>query len=257
MTSGYARQLFRLGRWDEAERQARIALDGAVSGVSLWNPLLDLAYIRAAQGDFAQAHALVDRARTVAKGSPDPQYMTASTEVESSLALFERAPREALAVVRRGLVVLEPLDDPDAMPSLALGLRAAADDPDSGLGDVDRFWRVAQRIGEAAKVRSTPTAVPLAGLLLAEAERSRALGTPDPSAWEAAIEVLERQGAAHERAYALTRLAEAIMAAAPRDARAERLLDEAESVARSLGAVPLEGLIAEVREGIPLAMGRP
>jgi DNA-binding CsgD family transcriptional regulator len=94
--------------------------------------------------------------------------------------------------------------------------------------------------GRSRPIRRSPRASPelVGALRSAQAERSRAAGTPEPGAWRAAIDAWEARDRPYEAAYARWRGAEAQLAAGDRTA-ARDLLADAWRWASGQGAAPL------------------
>src|SRR6266511_2469325 len=100
---------------------------------------------------------------------------------------------------------------------------------------------VAAEVGRLAAARELQAARPsvTAGLLLAQAERSRLEGASDPERWQAAAAAYDRLQRPFEAAYARFRQAEALLAARASRQQAEQALRSAHRTAVALGAGPL------------------
>jgi DNA-binding CsgD family transcriptional regulator len=116
--------------------------------------------------------------------------------------------------------------------------RGPADDVVAAVDGIDRHIDAIARTITTHPPEPEGLAELVGALRSAQAERSRAAGTPDPAAWRAAIDAWEARDRPYEAAYARWRGAEAQLAAGDRTA-ARDLLADAWRWASQQGAAPL------------------
>jgi DNA-binding CsgD family transcriptional regulator len=248
-----ARSEFLLGRWDEADRHFRGALEqDRLTGPWGVHTRLPWARLVIARGDFAAARGLLLDAGRLAvqggRGQFDAQFAAPLAVARAELALWEGRGEEALEAATAGLDVLARAGCETAEPFLfALGLAAAVDraelasarragaeveaarrDGDELLARLDSAEDLPDRRPETAAVR-----------LQCHAERTRLHGRPDPAAWTAAAAGWEALGMPYPAACARLREAEALLASRAPRARVEAALQAAHQTATRLGAEPL------------------
>jgi tetratricopeptide (TPR) repeat protein len=254
-----AEALFRLGRWDEAERQVREALRGD-PGLSGANLLVQAAELETARGDLDAATGTLRAARQAgrtvmpARGSTQvaTQLFAPLLRVTAELAWWRGHPEEARHAIRDGLRVVAGSSDPRNLSALVLiGLRVEAEEAQRASarradGEAEQARRAAQRLIEQvrAALRATgdgrrPLPVVLAEAATAEAELARAEGSGDAGLWERAVGHWEALRQPYPEAYASWRAAEALAADPSRRPDAERLARGAFRLAAELGARPL------------------
>ena len=247
-----------LGRWDEAEASTKAGLRRTTSDrAELWL-LLNRARLVTGRGRFADAAALLARARAIDGRLGDNEFRTALLAAEAELAAWLGRPDDAW---RQGEDGLGRLRDGPPDPSLAwlasLVLRAQVDALQR-LAPHDRTGRRAvlearvTRIEEAIdRVRGWLRDELRAGrgqalMRLLDLERARLRGPNDPAAWsELAAEwgALDRP---YPLAYARYRQAETLIAIGGSRADAAGLLLEAARIAEELGAEPLAALVRDL-----------
>jgi predicted ATPase/DNA-binding CsgD family transcriptional regulator len=244
-----ARQLLAAGRWEECER-----LTSEVLTAESWDAF-DLHAVRsqllARRGDFAAAHEQLDQARQASRAANrDPAW-----QARAELALWEGNHQAASAAIAEGLAWragLEPNPAPSqyTSPLYALALRLAADQAERAAAQraADELTQIRRRAASIAAEldQLVSSEVPMArhpgvrcNLLLAQAERSRLEGAPDPERWHVAATAWERLQRPFEAAYARFRQAEALLAGGAARQQAEAALRPAHHTAVALGAAPL------------------
>jgi DNA-binding CsgD family transcriptional regulator len=258
--------LFALGRWDEAERISREALelaptDPAWIGLPLLRAALELGL-----GDLDAAEARLQQARRLLP-APISEAQKAGPLFGglAELALRRRDLEQARALVAEAVPLVEA-NPRYAAPVYALGLRVEADRaelararrPGQAAPDDGTAAALLQRLQEAA---AGPAAKGLPELAAwhttALAESTRQEGRPDPAAWAAAVAAWERLGRPYRLAYACFRQAEAFMAdRGDRDAAAEVLRRAAEITGR-LGARPLDAEVTALAQRARLDLAQP
>jgi DNA-binding CsgD family transcriptional regulator len=245
--------LFALGRWDQADRISREALELAPSDPASVNlPMaratldLGLGNLDAAETQLRTAQRLIPSPITEAQRA-GPLF-TGLAELALYRGDLERA-REQVT----GAVALVEANPRYAAPLYALGLRVEADRaelarsrrPGEPVVDDGTAAALLERLAQTA---ASPDAVSLPDVAgwhaTALAERTRWEGHADPAAWAAAAAAWERLGRPYRLAYACFRQAEALMAGdGDRDAAA-KALGRAATITAHLGARPLD---AEVK----------
>ena len=207
--------LFALGRWDQADRISREALELAPSDPASVNLPMARATLDLGLGNLDAAETQL---RTAQRLIPSPITEAQRAAPLYALGLRVEADRAELARSRRPG---EPVVDDGTAAALLERLAQTAASPDAvGLPDVAGWHATAL------------------------AERTRWEGHADPAAWAAAAAAWERLGRPYRLAYACFRQAEALMAGdGDRDAAAEAL-GRAAAISAHLGARPLD---AEVK----------
>jgi DNA-binding CsgD family transcriptional regulator/tetratricopeptide (TPR) repeat protein len=240
--------LFALGRWDEAERVSREALEIAPSDSASVHLALARAALELGLGDLDGAEARLQAVRCLLP-DPIPEAQKAGPLLGglAELALWRGHLDQARELVAEA-VPRVAADPRRAAPLYALGVRVAADRaelararhpgqpaPDDGTATalLERLARATQ--GSAAAGLPEVAAWHALGL----AERTRQAGQPDPAAWAAAAAAWERLGQPHRVAYAGFRQAEALLASGDRESAAV-VLGRAAEVTGRLGARPLD-----------------
>jgi DNA-binding CsgD family transcriptional regulator/tetratricopeptide (TPR) repeat protein len=256
-----AAPLFRLGRWEEADRLlAAVITPSAAKTMSAFCSILR-ARIAVARGDFAAAREhLRDVAATgAAAGAPEAACSLAACSAE--LHLWEGRLDDARATLLAGLEALRAADDPLlTLQLVALLVRVEADAAEQA--------RALRRPGEAQGALARADAHPppsggdpgsqRAALAAAvAAERARLLGDDDPSPWAAAVEAGERWGEIHPVAYARFRLAECLLARPGPRGDAAQQLRRAHRAAGDLGARPLAGLVEALARRARIDLAEP
>jgi DNA-binding CsgD family transcriptional regulator len=244
--------LFALGRWDEAERVSREALESTPSDPASFHLALARAALELGLGDLDGAEARLQAVRRLLP-DPTPEAQKAGPLLGglAELALWRGHLDQARELVAEA-VPRVAADPRRAAPLYALGVRVAADRaelararhpgqpaPDDGTATalLERLDRKTQ--GSAAA--GLPEVA--AWHALGRAERTRQAGQPDPAAWAVAVTAWERLGQPYRVAYAGFRQAEALLASGDRESAAV-VLGRAAEVTGRLGARALD---AEIR----------
>jgi DNA-binding CsgD family transcriptional regulator/tetratricopeptide (TPR) repeat protein len=225
-----ADDLLRLGRWDEAEARLLEAerLDLGVTAGAMRGATAGHLY--ALRGEAAAARRHLEAALELAGERLPGEFVVPIRSAWATLALAGGDPAEARRHVDAAFAAVGDERDPLYTPALHwLGARAAAD-----LGEPDA---AAALVADLDGLR-TPVPDALAHRATAEAELSRARGTPDPDLWHQAVEAWVELAEPYPAAYARLRAAEALLLAGRRDGVGE-LLNAANATAVELGAHPL------------------
>jgi DNA-binding CsgD family transcriptional regulator len=251
--------LFRLGRWEETERQVRDALRGdtGLGGASL---LVLAAELETARGqvDAATESLRVARqaGRTVvpALGTSQVaiQLFAPLLRVAAELAWWQGDREEARHAIRHGLQVVGDSSDPRDLSALVLlGLRVEAEAAQQARarraeGEAEQARDAARQLIEQVRAVARATGDgrrPLPGILAelatAEAELARAEGRADAGLWGQAAGRWRALRQPYPEAYANWRAAEALAAEPSSRPDAERLARDAFRAAAELGARPL------------------
>jgi DNA-binding CsgD family transcriptional regulator/tetratricopeptide (TPR) repeat protein len=240
--------LFALGRWDEAERVSREALETAPSDPASVHLVLARAALELGLGDLDAAEARLQAVRRLLP-DPIPEAQKAGPLLGglAELALWRGHLDQARELVAEA-VPRVAADPRRAAPLYALGVRVVADRaelararhpgqpaPDDGTATalLERLARATQ--GSAAAGLPEVAAWHALGL----AERTRQAGQSDPAAWAAAAAAWERLGQPYRIAYGGFRQAEALLASGDRESAAV-VLGRAAEVTGRLGARPLD-----------------
>jgi ATP/maltotriose-dependent transcriptional regulator MalT len=249
---GQADYLFRLGRWDDAERAARRAeLVGSIGINAILEQEL-LARLAVARGRFEEAADRLRPLASLAERAADIQFVNPVQASLAELALWQGRPDEALDRLVAAVAMMSFTPEVRIGELYALGLRAAADAADLAVmhrsGDAEQRARdagedllsgIRHRHAEVIEARPAFTAASEAWLLLCEAEASRLRREPDPDAWVRSAEAWQRLGLPYAVAYARWREAEARLAARGERRRVASSLRETLGIARRLGAEPM------------------
>src|SRR6266536_733521 len=249
VASDLARRLLASGRWEDCERLTREAL----CGDSWADRVLHATRGRllARQGDFAAAREQLRLALRLSLPLTRDDAWLGLAE----LGLWAGHDEDAETAVAEGLRWYAEVDPQRILPQAiipwyVLALRLAADRaeraaarraPEEGAEARRQAAPVAAEVGRLAAARELQAARPsvTAGLLLAQAERSRLEGASDPERWQAAAAAYDRLQRPFEAAYARFRQAEALLAARASRQQAEQALRSAHRTAVALGAGPL------------------
>ena len=194
-----ANTLFRSGRWDDADPVVEAALAERPTGAAAIELLLARCRLAVGRGDFAAAHADLERLDHRSTQAVAPRYQAPLLTLAAGLALWEGRIGDAREAVVRALDLVAGSDDGWLVaPVLWHGLRAEGDQAehdravgrrveaetaaDAAAGLLERA-RVLQQ-GAAAAVRPVVAAY----VSLCGAEERRAAGDGDPDAWADAAE---------------------------------------------------------------------
>jgi DNA-binding CsgD family transcriptional regulator len=254
-----AEALFRLGRWDEAERLVRDALRGD-PGFAGANLLVQAAELQTARGDLDAAGESLRQARQAGRSlAPSLGTTQVATQlfapllrIAAELAWWQGNQEEARHAVRQGLEVAAGSSDPRDTSALALAaLRVEAEaaqqararrskgEAEQALHRARQLIDLVRPLARAAGDGRRPLPRILAEVATAEAELARAEGRADAAPWEQAAGRWRELRQPYSEAYANWRAAEALAADPSRRPDAERLARRAFQVAAELGARPL------------------
>jgi DNA-binding CsgD family transcriptional regulator len=229
---------FGTGDWSEARR---FEVDAGRVNQPGRNEIYALAYtirFAVARGD-ADVEDRLARFRDLLEGrlAVEGQYSGRYALARAERALWRGAPAEAVTAADEGLGWFAGKDFAYFTALLhAMAARARADVAerlrDSRGSDAD-IAAIVARIDEhvAAIAESVVTHPPepealgeiVGAMRTAEAERSRAAGTPDPGAWRAAVSAWHARERPYEAAYAQWRAAEALLVVGDRVAAQDQL----------------------------------
>jgi DNA-binding CsgD family transcriptional regulator len=246
--------LFRLGRWEEADRWSQEALEtAAVPSLSALNAQLGRTRLEIARGEFAAAAERLEQARRGYSHAGIPQFVGPFAEGRAALAVWQGRLEDAQTAIRAGLEgLVGGKKDLWLRPLLSLGLwveadlaerarvhrRAAQADAarQAGHALLDQLRELADRFAQAQPET-------LAHAAFGEAELTRLEGEPSPPRWAAAAARWEALGQPYPAAYARWRQAEALLASRAPRPQAVAVLRQAHRSAVHLGAAPLRQAI--------------
>jgi DNA-binding CsgD family transcriptional regulator/tetratricopeptide (TPR) repeat protein len=245
-----AEALFKLGRWDEANRLAQQALAQARSDERL--AFLMIAALEVGRGEFDAAEAHLSRVEDRMAGY-SREFTRMYLVLVAELRIWQGRFDEAWEAVEQGLDLVASTDEGRSGRLVCLGMRALADLAESGRARHDPA-RVEKAVRAAnALVSRVATMVPnplapaapipstTAVVALWEGERSRLEGRSDPAQWDVAAAAWSALWRPYPTAYAQWRQAEALLANRAPRAQAAEPLRAAHAVAVRLGATPLRG----------------
>lgn len=241
-----ANALFRLGRWDEAQRTVAEAWALTPSGAAALEVRLARSRLDLGRGRLGAAADDLEAVDLLARSTAGPRHRIPLIVLLAALELWRKRPAEALRHIEEGLTVAEAGADDiwSLAPLVWHGTRAWADTTTSGLPPPSptQINRLKDHQAELAKRGSN--AVPAirsvveAFTLMCAAETARAEDNPDAGAWARVTELWERHHQPYPAAYARLRRAEALLSRNSRAAASDDLRS-AERIARRLGAAPL------------------
>jgi DNA-binding CsgD family transcriptional regulator/tetratricopeptide (TPR) repeat protein len=252
LASNATQALLALGRWEQAERVSRQALETGTDDATSVYLLLDRAALELGRGDLDAAQARLQAARRLLSGSiPQAQNAGPLFAGLAELALWRGDLDQARGLVAEA-VPLVAANPRYAAPLYALGLRVEADraelararHPGQLAPDDATATTLLERVRDAAEGPAGAGLPELAAWdSLGLAEQTRQQGPSDPAAWAAAAAIWERLGQPYRIAYAGFRQAEALLAAGGDRDSATEVLGRAAAITGRLGARPLEGEI--------------
>jgi DNA-binding CsgD family transcriptional regulator len=259
-----AEAAFELGRWDVVDRVVGDVLAERASDTAFSAALQRKGVLDAARGDFAAAHEALRRVDEVLGPTATPEMRALTLDLEAELAVWEGRPEVASRAAEGACELATHVDIQVFGRSAELGARAEADRAERARAGRDAAAaraavQRARTFQQAAAASARPPALTL------EAEIARAMGEPDPAAWEAAAAAWQSWDAPFRAAYARWRWAEALLAEPGGREAARDALREARAVAHDLGAKPLLGEIDALarraridldRAGAPVASAR-
>lgn len=241
--------LLALGRWDEAERCLAEHLRApGLSPVDASTLHLDATDLALRRGDAARAAAELATARRLGPpASYGAGFRVDLARLEAEILLARGRLQEAWTTVLEAVHLTassENVWNCLTLPRVAAEVAAELAQRERARGDADAARAIVAEL-EALPVEPLRTAS-AARLVTAErsaaaAERSRAGGRNDPTAWRLAAESWDGLQMPYEAARARWRLAEAILATGATRAEAAVPLRAAAAEARRLGAAALLG----------------
>jgi DNA-binding NarL/FixJ family response regulator/tetratricopeptide (TPR) repeat protein len=244
--------LFRVGRWTEAEAEARTSLDRQAGGLGTIYRDAVAARLLTARGEPVVAHSLLAPSERLGVGEIDADLGAFVALVGAELAIDEGDPERATAAVTTGWTHLDAGDDTVMVgPLCALGLRAAADRAERAralrrpteIVAAEADGATASRRAETLWAEHPPTtASGRAFRALCAAEAARLDETADAAAWHAVADAWAAIPMPYPAAYARVREAEASLMSGARDDAAGTLA-QAHEAATTLGARPLVEVI--------------
>jgi DNA-binding CsgD family transcriptional regulator len=238
-----AEPLVSLGRWDEAMAVMNHAMEQDPAITTRTSLLVLSGWVALARGDLATARERLEQSREIMKLRlkwRKTQDYFSTLWLEASIALAEGRAGAALEALDPVLELVGLPDDARyAWPALVVGAAACGE-----LGDAaeDRLRRLEKR----AAGLGTSGPLQHAHCLTFAAELARARGILDRAAWEEAAAAWEELCNPYYRARALSRAAEAALAAGDHEAAAPALETAAE-LADGLGARPLAAGLGDLR----------
>jgi ATP/maltotriose-dependent transcriptional regulator MalT len=250
LVNSAAEALFKLGRWDEADKLARQAL--ALARPDEMFAFLMVAMLEIGRGEFQAAEAHLETVKDRALGSWG-EFARMYLGILAELRVWQGRLDEARTAIEHGLDRIVGTDEARSGRLACLGMRVLADQAENGRArhdpeKVKEALRTANAlVSRVAAMVPNPLApaapIPATAAVVAlwEGERSRLEGRSDPAQWEAAAEGWLALGRPYPAAYAQWRQAEALLANRAPRAQAEEPLRAAHTVAVRLGAVPLRG----------------
>jgi DNA-binding CsgD family transcriptional regulator/tetratricopeptide (TPR) repeat protein len=263
-----ANTLFRSGRWNDADPVIAAALADRPTGTAAIDLLLARCRLAVGRGEFAAAHADLERVDHRWAQAVAPRYQAPLLTLAAGLALWEGRLGAAREAVVRALDLVAGSDDFWLVaPVLWHGVRADADRAERARALGDRVE--AKAAGDAAadfleqaralQAGAAPAVRPVVAAYetLCRAEERRAGGAGDPEAWADAAERWAALDQPYPSAYARFREAEAVLAGQARSARAGQALRAAHDVAVGLGAGPLRHEIEALAGRARLVLARP
>jgi DNA-binding CsgD family transcriptional regulator/tetratricopeptide (TPR) repeat protein len=251
---------YEIGNWDASDAWARESRRMVRSGPNAWRYHIATTVGLGVARDQPDISGRLDRFADLLEGRPvEGQYQGAYALAAAEHAIWKRRPGEAIDTIESSLSLLSDHWFPYFLAQMhAMAVRALADlaelaraeriPADVVSGQVDRIDGHVERIRGliAAHAREQAGCGTLyAALHAAEAERTRALGTPDPDAWSVAVDGWACADRSYQAAYSRFRLAEALLERGDRSPAREPLAAAA-GWARAQGARPLLGAITSL-----------
>jgi DNA-binding CsgD family transcriptional regulator len=244
-----AEALFKLGRWDEADKLTRQAL--ALARPDEMFSFLMVAMLEIGRGEFQAAEAHLETIKDRAlRGWREFARMYLGILAE--LRVWQGRLDEARSVIEEGLDRVAGTDEARSARLVCLGMRVLADvaergrirhDPAAVEEAVHAADELAARVATMVPSPLAPGTLPIpatpAILALWQAERSRLHGRSDPVHWQAAAEAWLVLGRPYPAAYAQWRQAEALLYQRTQARRAAEVLRAAHATGLRLGAQPL------------------
>jgi DNA-binding CsgD family transcriptional regulator len=247
-----ADSLYRLGRWDEAERAVARADHVGPLGINAILTEELLGRLAMARGRFAEALEHLQPLASLAERATDVQFVVPVHASLAELMLWDGRPGDAVDVVADALRRIDFSPESRIGKVYSLGLRANADVAElararrdteaeqQAMAAGDRLLAgMTRRHEETVRDRPAFTGLSQAWVTLCEAEATRLHRRPSPEAWVAAAATWTAMTRPYPAAYARYREGEARLAARGDRALATEALRAALDIAERLGARPL------------------
>jgi DNA-binding CsgD family transcriptional regulator/tetratricopeptide (TPR) repeat protein len=249
MAANATEDLFRLGRWDEAERRLDELASVPLTTVGALMRDAVSGHLAAARGEFAAARRYFDAARVQGERGVPPEFLPTIGTGLAATALGRGRVEEARDHVEHALAGIPDTEERLYTPMLlAMAARVQADLAEAGGvnrrgGGVhaDRAEALVNALEQrlAGVPLGPPPPIALAHLAECRAEAARAAGRPSTGQWEACAERWNELECPYPEAYARFRMAEATLLAGGPRSRAAPPLRTAGRIASGLGARPL------------------
>ena len=248
--------LLRCGRWPDAmemfDRARRHPFTGDVAQLKLEE---HLALLEVGLGRHDAAAERLERLRPLTRRAVESQLIAPLTEAAAELALWRGRPAEARREIETAFKRLA-IDNTGYLsrvgPLLGLGIRAEADlaalaRAHHRQDEIAACEAIANRQLEALEYLRNRAREGLPNFLsqaeawwsIGRAERARLDGDGDPADWRAAADTFAQIPMPYQRAYALWRESEAVLATSRARTAAAVPLREANAIASELGSGPL------------------
>jgi ATP/maltotriose-dependent transcriptional regulator MalT len=242
LTGNLVESLIRLGRWTQADRLARAALEGGPEGVFGTTLLQMRAEMAVGAGRYDDASAYLRKALRLVLGTTDDQFLQPLAYIEADIARATGDFPGGRAIVTAALTGQSTPSGRYVWPLVWLGLRIEAD---LATWTHDRRQPTpAETLAQATELvglsTGLPAATPPAQAYSAAvvAEHARLHGYPTSALWWAAVVAWRRAAEPYPLAYVLLRFAAAAFSENKRE-DATLAIREAAAIAVSVGAVPL------------------
>jgi DNA-binding CsgD family transcriptional regulator/tetratricopeptide (TPR) repeat protein len=260
-----ANGLFRLGRWDEAERAVAQAWELEPTGGEALEVRLARCRLDVARGRFASAEHDLEAVELLTGSSAGPRHLIPLLVLRAGLEMWRARPDLAVGHVEEGLTLVEmgATDVWLVAPLLWHGTRARAETIRLGLPPLSAEQTRRLRGHCADMVRRSAGTVPAVRDVVATfavmctAETSRAEGRSDPALWAQVAELWEQRQQPYPAAYGRLRRAEALLAGRSRSAAATGELVHAARTARALDAVPFLAEITDLAKRARIQLDTP
>jgi len=260
-----ANGLFRLGRWDEAERAVAQAWALEPTGGEALEVRLARCRLDVGRGRFASAEHDLEAVELLTGSSAGPRHLIPLLVLRAGLEMWRARPDLAVGHVEEGLTLVEmgATDVWLVAPLLWHGTRAWAETTRLGLAPLSADQTRRLRGHCADMVRRSAGTVPAVRdvvstfAVMCTAETTRAEGQSDPAMWAQVAELWEQRLQPYPAAYGRLRRAEALLASRSRSAVATRELVQAERTARALDAVPFLAEITDLAKRARIQLDTP
>lgn len=253
--------LFDLGRWQEAERECRAAMEFPPAGVAWFSPILYLSLVLVESRADEEAARLVGRTLLQLEAVPAGQWSALVQRAAVSLALWRGDVGDARQAAAHGWErVLETGDAGQIAGSASTVLEACAASAEAGRERRDwaaiaEAGELSERVLPVAEERLAASELPLSlgarreaelHLTTARAHAARVRGRARPETWAALAESWGAVGIPYQVAKARWWQAAAALEARDRRSEARSALLEAWRIAGELPARPLRRALSEL-----------